>query len=224
MISNPFSAGILILISCWNHCVYGVYVLYWGLTYAWVCFHLTYVRRHNVSVFVGSGRYIVVSEPRFTPGVGNHLGQYSSSYQQYKQIQIQTCLYLNLGFQRRVQEYTVIDTSFLDSFVVLTYSCQPDFLISFSLSFHLIASNPLGLLHYNNSPSWLPYRYQSAQRKCCRLVPFSLWGLSILFSYLIWNFEDEIFCKVGRNVTPWSLMYVSQYQYAIRRIMLIWLF
>ena len=34
------------------------YVLYWGLTYAWGCFHLAYVRRHNVPVPAGSGRYI----------------------------------------------------------------------------------------------------------------------------------------------------------------------
>jgi len=51
------SAGILVLISCWNSCVYWDYILYWGLTYSWVCFHLAYVRRHNVSVSLGSGRY-----------------------------------------------------------------------------------------------------------------------------------------------------------------------
>ena len=82
------SAGILILISCWTSCLYGGYVLYWGLTYAWACMHLAYVRRHNVPVPTGSGRYRVVSEPRFTPGVGNHLGQCLGSYQQYSQVQI----------------------------------------------------------------------------------------------------------------------------------------
>ena len=51
------SAGILVLISCWNSCVYGSYILYWGLTYSWVCFHLAYVRRHNVPVPARSGRY-----------------------------------------------------------------------------------------------------------------------------------------------------------------------
>ena len=60
-------------------------------------FRPAYVRRHNVSVSLGLGRYIVVSEPRFIPGMGNHLGQYSGSYQKDKQIQIQTCLYLKLG-------------------------------------------------------------------------------------------------------------------------------
>ena len=106
LICSPFSylfwsltssAGIVVLISCWNSCGYGSYILYWGLTYSWVCFHLAYVRRHNVPVPAGSGRYRVVSEPKFTPGVGNHLGQCSGSYSQYSQIQIQTCLYLNLG-------------------------------------------------------------------------------------------------------------------------------
>ena len=51
-------------------------------------FRPAYVRRHNVPVPAGLGRYIVVSEPRFTPGVGNHLGQCLGSYQQYSQAQI----------------------------------------------------------------------------------------------------------------------------------------
>ena len=66
----------------------------------WGYLRPTYVRRHNVPVSVRSGRYIVVSEPRFTPGVGNHLGQCSGSYQQYNQIQIiLVCIWI-WGFQR----------------------------------------------------------------------------------------------------------------------------
>ena len=92
----------------------------------------------------------VLSEPRFTPGVGHHLGHCLGSYQQYNQIQIKTHLYLNWGFQRRVQEYTVIDTSVL---VFLTYSGQPEYPISFSFSLHLITSNPLVPVHDNTGPS-----------------------------------------------------------------------
>jgi len=158
--------------------------------YAWGCFHLAYVRRHNVSVSLGSGRYRVASGLRFTPGVGNHLGPYSGSYQQYKQIQIQICLYLHLGFQRRVQEYHVIDDSFLDSFLFLTNSYQPDYLISFLLSFHLLASNPLVLVHYPTSPSRVPYRYQSAQRKFRGPVTFRLWG---------WKFWSHTWIEISRT-------------------------
>ena len=134
-------------------------------------FRPAYVRRHNVPIPAGSGRYIVVSEPRFTPGVGNHMDQSSGSYQQYSQIQIQIYLSLNLGFQRRVQEYHVIDNSFLDCSIpsfqlsFLPSSCQPEYLISFSLSLHLIVFNPLMLVHYPTSSSRVPYRHQSAQRK-----------------------------------------------------------
>ena len=39
-------------------CIWRLFpVLYWGLTYARGCFHPAYVRRHNVSVSLGSGRY-----------------------------------------------------------------------------------------------------------------------------------------------------------------------
>ena len=133
MIPNPLSAGVLVLISCWNHCVYGGDSLYWGLKYAWGCFHLAYVRRHNVSVSLGSGRYIVISEPRFTPGVGNHLGQSLGSYQQYSQVQINWSV-SDFGFQQRVQEYHDLDNSFLDSFVFL-----PSFQLSIRTSNFLLA-------------------------------------------------------------------------------------
>ena len=94
------------------------------------------------------------------------------------------------GFQRRVQEYTVIDNSFLDSFVFLTYSCQPEYPISFSLSLHLIASNPLVLVHYTTSPSRVPSRYQSAQRKCRGPVTFQLWG---------WKYCSHTWLEISRT-------------------------
>ena len=122
----------------------------------------------------------VVSELRFTPGVGNHLGQYSGSYQQYNQIQIQACLYLNLGFQQRVQEYHVIDNSFCDSVLFHTYSGQPEYLISFPLSLHPIASNPLALVHHTSSLPPVHYRYQSAQQKRCRPVTFRSWSVNLV--------------------------------------------
>jgi len=123
MITNPF---------CRYSCTY----IMLELLYIWRLFSVlrlsvctwgylrpTYVRRHNVPVSVRSGRYIVVSEPRFTPGVGNHLGQCSGSYQQYNQIQIiLVCIWI-WGFQWRVQEYHVIDNAFLNSFLFLNYSC-----------------------------------------------------------------------------------------------------
>ena len=62
----------------------------------WGYLRPAYVRRHNIPVLAGLGHYRVVLEPRFTPGVGNHLDQCSGSYQQYNQIQIRTHLYLNL--------------------------------------------------------------------------------------------------------------------------------
>ena len=65
--------------------------------HTWGYLRLAYVRRHNVPVPAESGSYRVISEPRFIPGVGNHLDQCSGSYQQYNQILIQTYLYLNLG-------------------------------------------------------------------------------------------------------------------------------
>ena len=144
------------------------------------------------------GVTLVVSELRFTPGVGNHLGQYSGSYQQYNQLQIQACQYLNLGFQRRVQEYTVIDDSFLDSFLFLTDSYQLDYLIFFLLSFRLLASNPFSLSYFS-IPRSLEIAECAAEVSWTRNI--STLGLKILFSHLNWNFEDEIFCKVGRNVT-----------------------
>ena len=134
-----------------HHCVYGVYVLYWGLTYAWGCFHLAYVRRHNVSVSVGSGRYIVVSEPRFTPGVGNHLGQYSGSYQQYNQVQIHWSV---SEFGDSSNEYKNTKSLTIPSLTRL-YSFLPSSRhpISFLFSLHLIASNPFVLVYYTASPS-----------------------------------------------------------------------
>ena len=104
-----------------------------------------------ITVPAGSGRYIMVSELRFTPGVGNHLGQNPGSYQQYNQIQIPACLYLNLGFQRRVQEYHVRDNSCLDHFLFLTNSYHLDYLISSLISFHLLASHLLVCVHYQIS-------------------------------------------------------------------------
>ena len=120
------------------------------------------------------GRYRVVSEPRFTPGVGNHLGQFVGSYQQYSQVQINWSV---SEFGGSSNEYKNTMNLTIHSLTLLySYSCQLEYLISFSLSFHLIASNPLVLVHYNTSPSRVPYRYQSAQRKCRGLVTFSFWG------------------------------------------------
>jgi len=171
------SAGILVLISCWNSGIYGDSLLYWGLAYVRRVFHLAYVHRHNVSVPAGSGRYIVVSEPRFTPGVGNHLGQYSGSYQQYSQVQINWSV---SEFRDSSNEYkntmTLTIHSLTRLYSSLPSSCRPEHLISFTLSLHRLTSHPLGLGHYHTSPSWVPYRYQSAQRKCRGPVPFRLWG------------------------------------------------
>ena len=144
----------------------------------------------------------MVSEPRFTPGVGNHLGQYSGSCQQYNQIQIQACLYLNLGFQRRVQEYHVIAHSFLDSFVFFTDSCQSNLLI-FLLTFvssYCFQSVHGSSLHCFSVPSSVEISECAAEASWARNI--STFGLEILFSHLNGNCEDAIFCKVGRNVTP----------------------
>ena len=155
----PLSAGILVLISCWTSYLYGGIVLYWGLTYAWGCFHLAYVRRHNVPVSLGSGRYIVVSEPRFTPGVGNHLGQSLGSYQQYSQVQINWSV---SEFGNSSNEYkntmTLTIHSLTRLYSFLPSSCYPEHPISFSLSLHRLASHPFGFVHYHTSPSRVPSR------------------------------------------------------------------
>ena len=128
MIADLFLQVFLYLFHTGTHVYMEDYVLYWGLAYVRRVFRLAYVRRHNVSISLGSGRYRVVSEPRFTPSVGNHLGQSSGSYQQYNQ-------YLNLGFQQRVQEYHDLDNSFLDSFIFL-----PSFQLLIRTSDFLLAS------------------------------------------------------------------------------------
>jgi len=68
-------AGILVLISD------GLIPVLRLSVYTWEHFRSTYIRHCSVSVSVGSGCYRVVSEPRFIPDVGNHLGQCSGSYQ-----------------------------------------------------------------------------------------------------------------------------------------------
>jgi len=169
--------------------LYGGNVLYWGLTYAWACFHLAYVRRHNVPVPTGSGRYIVVSELRFTPGVGNHLGQSLGSYQQYSQVQINWSV---SEFGDSSNEYKNTKSLTIHSLIRL-YSFLPSSWhpISFLISLHLIASKPLVCVHYHPSTSWVPYRYQSAKRKCRGPVTFRPWG---------WKSCSQTWLKLrGRN-------------------------
>ena len=86
----------------------------------------------------------MVSELRFTPGVGNHLGQYLGSYQQYNQVQINVSV---SEFGDSSNEYkntmTLTIHSLTRSYSFLPSRCQPEHPISFSLSLHLIASHPL---------------------------------------------------------------------------------
>ena len=105
----------------------------------------------------------MVSEPRFIPGVGNHLGQRLGSYQQYNQVHINLSVSESgdsSNEYKNTKSLTIHSLTRLYSF--LPSSCQPEYLISFLLSFHLIASNPLELIHSNTSSSRVPYRYQSA--------------------------------------------------------------
>ena len=143
-------------------------------TWGYLC--PAYVCSHNVPVPTGSGRYIVVSEPRFTPGVGNHLGQYSGPYQQCNQIQIQTCLYLNLGFQRRVQEYHVSEIHSLTLFYSLLIVVNQK--IWFPSCFLSISLFPirLALVHYTNGSPEFIIDIRVAQRKRRVSVTFRLWG------------------------------------------------
>ena len=90
------------------------------------------MRRHNVSVSIGSGRYRVVSEP------GSHLEWVTTCVNPQALTNSTigfrlTCLYMNLGFQQRVQEYHDLDDSFLDSVLFL-----PSFQLSIKASDFLL--------------------------------------------------------------------------------------
>ena len=97
----------------------------------------------------------------------NHLGQSSGSYEQYSQVQINWSV---SEFGDSSNEYkntmTLTIPSLTRLYSFLPYNCQPEHPISFSVSLHRLASHPFGLVLYHTSPSWVPYRYQSAQRKC----------------------------------------------------------
>ena len=72
-----------------------------------------------------------------------------------------------------------------------------DFLLAFFssscfqslLSFHLLASNPLVLVHYHTSSSRVPYRYQSVQRMCRGPVTFRLWD---------WQYCSHTWMEIAR--------------------------
>ena len=130
-------------------------------TYVGVFFALC-VCCHSVPISMGLGHYRLVSEPKFTPNVGNHLSKYLSSYQQYNQIQIKTHLYLNLGIPAMsIRISHCVYNSYLVFLYLLLSLIILNILSFFSLSLHPIDFNPLSLTHYTSYPPRVHYRYQS---------------------------------------------------------------